>query len=303
MSGFQAGSRRAYVKRKREKEVAQFGDTYKQFRLVCCDMSQPSSSPIIFATVVHITCATHAVLLFSESVPQIFQGLCIWVNGHTHPPAAKLRELVGQRGGRCRVVNGTDVTHIVASHLPSSKIQHYQSTRTAVKIVTPQWIVDSAKACRCLPVAQFAMRAISGGQRTLMNELTTRTPSSSSPVAAKRAKFSGHSTLTDPNFVDNYFKKSRLHYIGSWADLYEELLPELLALTPRFRSDDHHGPSSSVSAATAASRVVLHVDMDCFFASVAIRDDPSLRGEVCSDLCLTSIFHLASIFVCVFIIT
>ncbi|CAE8627988.1 unnamed protein product [Polarella glacialis] len=64
----------------------------------------------------------------------------------------------------------------------------------------------------------------------------------------------------NPDFVQTFFKASRLHFIGVWRERYEEILDSLPpppALPPP-------------SEASGKRRVVVHVDMDCFFASVAM---------------------------------
>ncbi|EYU42716.1 hypothetical protein MIMGU_mgv1a023736mg [Erythranthe guttata] len=50
-------------------------------------------------------------------------------------------------------------------------------------------------------------------------------PSSS---RTKLAPNQGHSTLVDPNFVANYFKSSRLHFIGTWRNRYPNGFPACL---------------------------------------------------------------------------
>ncbi|XP_076935359.1 DNA repair protein REV1-like [Bidens hawaiensis] len=78
----------------------------------------------------------------------------------------------------------------------------------------------------------------------------------------------GQSTSFDPNFVETYFKNSRLHFIGTWRNRYHK----------RFRnSADEFRPSSSISASSTCQRnTILHIDMDCFFVSVVIRNRPEL---------------------------
>ncbi|KAK9053446.1 hypothetical protein SSX86_030080 [Deinandra increscens subsp. villosa] len=75
----------------------------------------------------------------------------------------------------------------------------------------------------------------------------------------------GHSTSFDPNFVETYFKNSRLHFIGTWRNRYRK----------RFPSSSR--PSSSSSASSTCHRnTIIHIDMDCFFVSVVIRNRPGL---------------------------
>ncbi|KAL7002869.1 hypothetical protein U1Q18_004028 [Sarracenia purpurea var. burkii] len=75
-----------------------------------------------------------------------------------------------------------------------------------------------------------------------------------------------HSTLVDPDFVENYFKKSRLHFIGTWRSRYRKRFPSV-----KYRS-------SNANASTRRTSVI-HVDMDSFFVSVVIRNHPELRDK------------------------
>ncbi|XP_040940549.1 DNA repair protein REV1 isoform X7 [Gossypium hirsutum] len=79
-----------------------------------------------------------------------------------------------------------------------------------------------------------------------------------------------HSTLGDPNFVENYFKNSRLHFIGTWRNRYRNRFPSL--------SNGFTKSHSNVSAGTQKTPII-HIDMDCFFVSVVIRSHPELNGK------------------------
>ncbi|CAK9187090.1 unnamed protein product [Ilex paraguariensis] len=81
-----------------------------------------------------------------------------------------------------------------------------------------------------------------------------------------------HSTLEDPNFVENYFKYSRLHFIGTWRNRYRKRFPHF---SKEFKCTSPNIGASSVSQKTA----IIHVDMDCFFVSVVIRNFPELRDK------------------------
>ncbi|KAL3515331.1 hypothetical protein ACH5RR_022233 [Cinchona calisaya] len=82
----------------------------------------------------------------------------------------------------------------------------------------------------------------------------------------------GHSTLSDANFVENYFKFSRLHFIGTWRNRYRKRFP---SVANGFRDMN---PSCTASA-TSQKTTIIHVDMDCFFVSVVIRNRPDLKDQ------------------------
>ncbi|PXF47354.1 DNA repair protein REV1 [Gracilariopsis chorda] len=84
----------------------------------------------------------------------------------------------------------------------------------------------------------------------------------------------------NPNFVRDYFQSSRLHFIGSFRARYEAMM---VAVAKRLKVN----PGSLISAAptsSCAERLIVHIDMDCFFASVAVKRDPSLRAK-CIAVC------------------
>lgn len=72
--------------------------------------------------------------------------------------------------------------------------------------------------------------------------------------------------------VETFHQNSRLHFIGSWRARYEEFL-------------DAKTSDASASAKNLLKKkpnhppVIMHVDMDCFFASVATRNDEELRSK------------------------
>ncbi|XVE49265.1 hypothetical protein DITRI_Ditri01bG0069000 [Diplodiscus trichospermus] len=79
-----------------------------------------------------------------------------------------------------------------------------------------------------------------------------------------------HSTLEDPNFVENYFKNSRLHFIGTWRNRYRKRFSSLSNRRMKSHSD--------VSAGSQKTPII-HIDMDCFFVSVVIRSHPELYDK------------------------
>ncbi len=74
---------------------------------------------------------------------------------------------------------------------------------------------------------------------------------------------------------EKYFRYSRLHFIGLWSSKAKELTSDLLAARDTLGQE----PEYSGKLGVGASRVVLHVDMDCFFVSVLLRDRPELLDK------------------------
>lgn len=99
----------------------------------------------------------------------------------------------------------------------------------------------------------------------------TKTKESSSSALVGPSNQS-HSTLVDPNFVENYFKNSRLHFIGTWRNRYRKRFP---SLSNGFKCTNSNLNASALLQKTA----IIHVDMDCFFVSVVIRNHPELRDK------------------------
>jgi nucleotidyltransferase/DNA polymerase involved in DNA repair len=98
-------------------------------------------------------------------------------------------------------------------------------------------------------------------------------------------------------YLRQFHEQSRLSFIGGWAKRYKDMLPSLQQLAPPVPraavcggssivgGGGGHGGGSSAqqlpqpAAAVDGFRAVLHVDMDAFFASVALRSRPELRDK------------------------
>lgn len=95
----------------------------------------------------------------------------------------------------------------------------------------------------------------------------------------KHAPVAPRDSENDPNFVANFFKQSRLHFIGSWRLRHSSIVQQICSANLHARdSGIAAGQTHGSVSADRRRRVVLHIDMDCFFAAVAVREEPSLRG-------------------------
>ncbi|EFJ42568.1 hypothetical protein VOLCADRAFT_97374 [Volvox carteri f. nagariensis] len=87
-------------------------------------------------------------------------------------------------------------------------------------------------------------------------------------AASDAARGPPRSTRTDPRFMETFFKSSRLHFIGTWKTRIEALMAEVEGTAP-----------NPAPYTKGTERVVMHVDMDCFFASAALVGRPELAGR------------------------
>lgn len=81
----------------------------------------------------------------------------------------------------------------------------------------------------------------------------------------------GQLTAKDPNFLENFFAKSRLHHLSTWkTDLRTKFLQKAIQVLKKRRNKPDLLPQN-------APKVVIHVDFDCFFATVsALKHNPPI---------------------------
>jgi nucleotidyltransferase/DNA polymerase involved in DNA repair len=80
---------------------------------------------------------------------------------------------------------------------------------------------------------------------------------------------------TAPDFIKRYFATSRLHHLSTWKAELAEYVAGQMAIQNRSSG----GLTKKASAADEPFRTIMHIDMDCFFASVGMRDKPHLRDK------------------------
>ena len=89
------------------------------------------------------------------------------------------------------------------------------------------------------------------------------------PRSQKRTNLPSSSLIrtvgTDPEFLNSYFKNSRLSFIGSFKQRAKPSEPNVSSPRRRSRQKDE--------------RYVFHVDIDCFFAAVSLRKYPQYRDK------------------------
>ncbi|KAG5339750.1 hypothetical protein C0989_003867 [Termitomyces sp. Mn162] len=83
----------------------------------------------------------------------LFKGLAIYINGYTQPSVQDLRKLIVKHGGIFQpyLDKKSIVTHIVTCSLTGAKMREFKH----MKVVRPEWLVESAKGGLLLPWKDF----------------------------------------------------------------------------------------------------------------------------------------------------
>ncbi|XP_028656450.2 DNA repair protein REV1 [Erpetoichthys calabaricus] len=109
--------------------------------------------------------------------------------------------------------------------------------------------------------------------------------------AAPMSPPSAHPRTTDSSFISEFYSHSRLHHISTWkcefTDFVNNLQRQSNGFFPgkdklkRLKNGRVCQPSSDTgnTGPHKHQTCIMHVDMDCFFVSVGIRDKPDLKGK------------------------
>ncbi|KAH0317338.1 DNA repair protein, partial [Aureobasidium melanogenum] len=82
------------------------------------------------------------------------------------------------------------------------------------------------------------------------------------------------STVVNPEFLQQYYRESRLHHLSTWK---ADLKSQLQALTVEKSASQ----KTRQKRAVGARRYIMHVDFDSFFAAVSLKKHPHLKDKPC----------------------
>lgn len=82
------------------------------------------------------------------------------------------------------------------------------------------------------------------------------------------------SSVVNPDFLEQYYRESRLHHLSTWK---ADLKSQLKALTEEKTSSQ----KLKQKRPTGARRYILHVDFDSFFVAVSLKKCPQYKDRPC----------------------
>lgn len=245
-------------------------------------------------------------MLDQKPISEIFSGVTVYVNGWTQPNADELKRLIHSHGGHYEynLYGDSGVTHTIATNLPNAKIRNLKDTC----VCTPNWIVDSIAAGKRLPVKNYLLYDRHGtGQKKLKfteiknspasvsgnqdegttfsaalapKQMTPPKPSQTDSLEklipkAKSTHTRSYDAKEGAEFVSDYYAYSRLHYLSTWStelkQFTSKMLSQVIPKYPKLLADS--------SLKQCKKRVIVHIDLDCFFVSVSLQDKPHLKGK------------------------
>lgn len=256
--------------------------------------------------------------LDQKPASKIFSGVTIYVNGWTQPNADELKRLIHAHGGRYEynLFADSGTTHIIATNLPNAKIRNLKDTcvcspswivdciAAGKRLPEEEYLLYARHAAgqkklefkreepkkaasetlndhnsspslgrdqegMTMPSAGVAPDQLIPSRQTLVDSLENLIPK------AKPTLPRNYGTTRGAEFVSDYYAYSRLHYLSTWStelkQFTSKMLPQSTQKYPKL--------STESSLRSCKQRLIAHVDLDCFFVSVSLRDKPHLKGK------------------------
>lgn len=203
----------------------------------------------------------------------IFKGCVIFVNGHTIPSMNEIHRLVIIHGGKFLSYLGAkrNATHIICDRLTPRKQQIYKNC----KVVKAKWIADSVEKGYLLDWKEYRLfKEIAYDQGRLSDfhnefalkqfnmeeddDIEMQEDSLEEEELLQEEKEAVQERAIDakhPDFLNQFFSKSRLHHLSMWkSDLKLQFINKV--------KKSKHEVSKRVTR-------VAHIDFDCFFATAS----------------------------------
>ena len=191
----------------------------------------------------------------------IFNGVAVFVNGYTDPTSDQIKRIMMMNGGIYHHYQSPRTTHIIASRLPDVKIKKLKGNEP---IVSPKWISESMEAGKLLDYTNYLLYTAKASDQPVIKDFATTL------TKAKDAK--------DEKFLGEFYNNSRLHHISTMGANFKEYVNEL-----RGKHNGHFSARLRLKRSgfipTKNAKIIMHIDMDCFFVSVGLVKHPELKGK------------------------
>lgn len=152
---------------------------------------------------------------------KIFAGIRIHVNGYTKPSSDELKRLMMLHGGGYEhYLYRTRVTHVIATNLPNSKVKELKG----LKVVSPEWIIDSVAAGKLLPYTKYQLYTAQSGLQKGLQSYSVSRENSDQSVGTLQPTNSSNYSLSDES--SNHLEGT-LQSINSNSHISELSVPDV----------------------------------------------------------------------------
>nr|XP_028583712.1 DNA repair protein REV1 isoform X1 [Podarcis muralis] len=210
-------------------------------------------------------------------------------NGHTHSSNSALKtqdSLVHSGNNVASRLSPAPVQEEERRDFRDCSMQHFQQSNKNTELLRISHRTMSNSPCSSLH---------SNIKRNGAHHSTVQGPSSTKSTTVPSSKVD--SPLSKPpncSFISDFYSRSRLHHIATWksefTDFVNTLQKQNHAIFPgREKLKKLKAGQSIINktdsdytatlSSTKHQSCIMHVDMDCFFVSVGIRDRPDLKGK------------------------
>lgn len=218
-----------------------------------------------------------------EKVSETLKGYSVFVNGYTEPPALVIRDLMMAHGGEyhCYYQHGI-TTYTIASSIATAKINRIREKEIFIKA---DWITESIAAGKPLDYREFLIYEKGSQEKGQMQQFLTSARSNHTVTDKETTTSTSPNRFQDarnPNFIRDYYARSRLHLISTLAQDMKDFVANLKIygnMTEKCFAEKELREIGRKSGTGNRGNMVFHVDLDCFFVSVAVRDRIDLRDK------------------------
>uniref|UniRef100_A0A1I7T7I1 DNA repair protein REV1 n=1 Tax=Caenorhabditis tropicalis TaxID=1561998 RepID=A0A1I7T7I1_9PELO len=213
-----------------------------------------------------------------ETVSDTLKGYSVFVNGYTDPPALVIRDLMLAHGGEyhCYYQHGI-TTYTIASSIASAKINRIRENEIFIKA---DWITESIAARKPLDYRDFLIYEKGSQEKGQMKQFLSSSVPQDTGITTTSTSSNMFLDARNPNFIRDYYARSRLHLISTLAQDMKDFVANLKMegkMTKRCFPEEELIQMGQKQTSSYLGNVIFHVDLDCFFVSVAVRDRNDLK--------------------------
>ncbi|KAI8324694.1 DNA/RNA polymerase, partial [Martensiomyces pterosporus] len=248
----------------------------------------------------------------------IFAGVTFHINGYTQPSHYELKLLLIDRGGKfLHYLSKTQVTHIIASSLTMAKekeLRNYKVVRPEWVVDSVRagrqlsWhrykLIGQGNTGVPTNPGQASLDLEAWGAMSLLSSTQNCTASSPAVGAAEPSdaqqqqqqqqpqpqpqvppkttvvvdrfgeglnrSWVRKNIASDKDFIQRYYANSRLHHLSVWKADMKDYVAQLRQKYKQPTAKEKGSPES---------RIIMHVDFDCFFVSASLLLHPHLKDK------------------------